>query len=297
MATGGYAVTPARTICALVAYDGTDFHGFQYQANAPSVQGALETALDCCCRREGRVTGAGRTDAGVHANGQVVTVPVVWGHELAALERAWNVHLSPTISVRRVREAPIGFHPRFSASSRTYRYTVLMYVAPTGFPAPKHSPLTDRFALLVTQPLDVAAMNVAASALIGVHDFATFGQATHGESTQRQVVAAQWQESTSSLPALDGFPGRRLVFTITANAFLRQMVRNVVGTLLRVGRGEMTPDNVAAMLAACDRRLSAPPAPPQGLVLERVTYPPDLDRWIHAEALDETSFARRHEIF
>lgn len=279
-------MTPVRTICALVAYDGTDFHGFQYQANAPSVQGALEAAMDRCCRREGRVTGAGRTDAGVHANGQVIAAPVAWAHDLAALGRAWNVHLPAAVNVRCVREAPVGFHPRFSAISRTYRYTVQMYVAPTGFPAPKHSPLTDRFALFVTRPLDVAAMNVAAGALIGVHDFTTFGQATHGESTERQVLAAQWQESTSSLPGLDGFPGCRLVFTITANAFLRQMVRNVVGTLLMVGRGEMTPAEVATALAAHDRRLSAPPAAPQGLALERVAYPPTWDRWVHAEASD-----------
>lgn len=279
-------MTPVRTICALVAYDGTDFHGFQYQANAPSVQGVLEAALDRCCRREGRVIGAGRTDAGVHANGQVITVSVSWAHTLTALERAWNVHLPGAVSVRGVREAPVGFHPRFSAMSRTYRYTVQMYVAPTGAPAPKRSPLTDRYALLAPQLLDVTAMNVAADALIGVHDFATFGQATHGESTEREVFAAQWQTSINSLPALDDFPGQRLIFTITANAFLRQMVRNVVGTLLMVGRGVLTPAEVVAMLAARDRRLSAPPAPPQGLVLERVTYPPAWDRWVHGEASD-----------
>ncbi|HAJ38009.1 MAG TPA: tRNA pseudouridine(38-40) synthase TruA [Chloroflexi bacterium] len=279
-------MTPLRTICALVAYDGTDFHGFQYQANAPTVQGVLEAALDRCCRREGRVVGAGRTDAGVHANGQVVSVSVSWAHTLTALERAWNVHLPAAVSIRSVREAPVGFHPRFGAISRTYRYTVQMYVAPSNFPAPKHSPLTDRYALLVSQPLDLAAMNAAAEVLIGVHDFATFGQATHGESTEREVFAAQWQTSINSLPALDNFPGQRLVFTITANAFLRQMVRNIVGTLLMVGRGAMTPAEVAAILTARDRRLSAPPAPPQGLVLESVTYPPAWERWVHGEASD-----------
>lgn len=277
---------PVRTICALVAYDGTDFHGFQYQANAPSVQGVLEAALDRCCRREGRVIGAGRTDAGVHANGQVIVVAVSWAHALTALERAWNVHLPASVSVRNVREAPTGFHPRFGAISRTYRYTVQMYVAPGGAVAPKRSPLTDRHALLVAHALDVEAMNAAASALIGVHDFASFGQATHGESAVREVFAAQWQESTNSLPALDDFPGRRLVFTITANAFLRQMVRSVVGTLLRVGRGAIAPAEMAAILAARDRRLSAPPAPPQGLALERVTYPTAWDKWVHARALE-----------
>jgi tRNA pseudouridine38-40 synthase len=132
-------------------------------------------------------------------------------------------------------------------------------------------------------------MNVAAGALIGVHDFATFGQATHGESTERHVLAAA-VAGEHKLTARAGrlYPGRRLVFTITANAFLRQMVRCIVGTLLAVGRGEMAgPADVAtAGVAAHDRRLSAPPAAPQGLVLERVAYPPAWDRWVHAEASD-----------
>ena len=273
-------------ICAVVAYDGTDFHGFQYQANAPSVQGVLEQTLDDICQREGRIIGAGRTDAGVHANGQVIMASVRWGHELTALERAWNVHLPPTVSVRCVREAPVGFNPRFGAISRTYRYTVQVYCPPAGFPVLKHSPLTDRFALFSTRALDAAAMNAAAAHLIGVHDFATFGQAMHQEMTVRHVLAAAWQESASSPPALDVYPGRRLVFTITANAFLRQMVRCIVGALLAVGRGEWRVDDVKAALAAHDRRRTAPPVAPQGLVLERVAYPPAWDRWVHADPLD-----------
>lgn len=273
-------------ISAVVAYDGTDFHGFQYQANAPSVQGVLEQTLDDICQREGRIIGAGRTDAGVHANGQVIMASVRWGHELAALERAWNVCLPPSVSVRCVREAPVGFNPRFGAISRTYRYTVQVYCPPAGFPVLKRSPLTDRFALFTTRALDVAAMNAAAAHLIGVHDFATFGQAMQREMTVRHVLAAVWQESTSSPPALDVYPGRRLVFTITANAFLRQMVRCIVGALLAVGRGEWQVDDVKAALAAHDRRRTAPPVAPQGLVLERVAYPPAWDRWVHADPLD-----------
>ena len=277
---------PVRTICALVAYDGTDFHGFQFQAKVPSVQGVLEQTLDDICQREGRIIGAGRTDAGVHANGQVIMASVRWGHELAALERAWNVRLPPTVSVRCVREAPVGFNPRFGAIGRTYRYTVQVYCSPAGFPVLKHSPLTDRFSLFATRTFDVAAMNAAAAHLIGVHDFATFGQATHHEMTVRHVQAAAWQESSDSPPALDVFPGRRLVFTITANAFLRQMVRRIVGTLLAVGRSELTPSAFEAVLAAHDRSNAAPPAPPQGLVLERVTYPPAVDRWVHGKPMD-----------
>lgn len=277
---------PIRTICALVAYDGTDFHGFQSQANATTVQDALEHALDQFCHRVGRIAGAGRTDAGVHANGQVIRASVGWAHRVADLERAWNARLPATLSVRFVREAPSGFHPRFDAISRTYRYTVQWYRAPDGFPAPRSSPLTNRFALLETGSLAVAAMNEAAEYLIGVHDFATFGQPPQGESTERHVLAAIWQISEISPLPLDTFPGMQLVFTITANAFLRQMVRNLVGTLLSVGRGELSPNALKEALAARDRSRSAPPSAPQGLVLERVTYPPSLDRWIHADMSD-----------
>lgn len=275
-----------RTLCALVAYDGTDFHGFQFQANAPSVQGVLEAGLDRVCERLDRVVGAGRTDAGVHANGQVVAVSVAWRHEMAALERAWNVNLPPAVRVRRVQEAPAGFHPRFSAVSRTYRYMVQAYWPQAGFPAPRSAPLTDRYALLETRRLDLTAMNQAAAYLVGSHDFATFGQPPQGETTERHVLAAVWQERRCSLPDLDRFPGRQLVFTITANAFLRQMVRNVVGTLLAVGRGELTPEVVRMALVAHDRSRSAPPAAAQGLVLERVTYPQVLDAWVHGSMSD-----------
>ncbi len=277
---------PLRTVSALVAYDGTDYHGFQAQANANTVQDALERALDQFCQRPQRIIGAGRTDAGVHANGQVIRATVAWAHSPADLERAWNMRLPASIAVRCVREALPGFHPRFDAISRTYRYTVQWHQAPPGFPAPRRAPLTDRFSLLETRALDVAAMNAAAALLVGTHDFATFGQPPQGESTERHVVSAVWQIAEETPAALDAFPGQRLVFTITANAFLRQMVRNLVGSLLAVGRGELTVDGLQAALAARDRRRSAPPAAPQGLVLERVTYPQMVDRWVHADRID-----------
>lgn len=277
---------PIRTICALVTYDGSGFHGFQAQADATTVQGVLEEALDRFCQRESRIVGAGRTDAGVHANGQVIRAAVGWVHTLADLERAWNARLPASVMVRLVREAPPGFHPRFDAISRTYRYTVQCHRTPQGFPPPRTSPLTDRFAVLETRPLDVLAMNVAAGYLIGTHDFATFGQPPQGENTERHVMQAQWAWRQNTLPAMDGFPGEVIVLTITANAFLRQMMRNLVGTLLAVGRGELAPGRMAELLAARDRSRSAPPAAPQGLVLERVTYPETLDRWIHADMSD-----------
>lgn len=270
-------------VSALVAYDGTDYCGFQYQANAPSIQCELERALGKVAERTGRVSGAGRTDAGVHANGQVIAVSLRWRDSLDALQRAWNVNLPAAIRVRQVRQAPEGFHPRFSAIGRTYRYTVRHYTGEDVRVASKYSPLTDRFSLFEVRPLDVPAMQRAASQLVGYYDFATFGQPPRGESTMRKVAQAEWQVVEGPLPLFSEYPGRQVVFTITANAFLRQMVRNLVGTLLAVGRGEWSPEAVTMALAARDRSRSAPPAPPQGLVLEKVTYPAELDALMYGK--------------
>jgi tRNA pseudouridine38-40 synthase len=266
---------PTLNVCALVAYDGTEYHGFQVQAGVPTIQGALEDALALFCRPVSRVAGAGRTDAGVHASGQVVAVQLSWRHPLEQLQNAWNVRLPAAIAVRRLTHAPAGFHPRFSATQRTYRYTVIEGDRATL----GRSPLTDRFALYVQQPLSVDAMQAAAAMMVGEHDFATFGQPTKGESTVRRVFAAEWQVVTDSLVTLDETPKRRLVLTITANGFLRNMVRSFVGTFLAVGRGEWSLEDVADALAARHRSRSAPPAPPSGLILEQVVYPDQLDPW------------------
>ena len=268
-------------VSALVAYDGSAYRGFQYQSNAASIQCELEAALDQVAERVGRIAGAGRTDAGVHASGQVISVHVSWRHDLAALQRAWNVHLPDGITVRRLVEVPEEFHPRYSALSRTYRYTVRQANAEGVARAPRRSPLTDRFALYEVRPLEIAAMQQAAQVLVGSHDFATFGQSPQGESTVRMVYAADWQVVRETLTPLGDYPGERLVFTVTANAFLRQMVRCFVASLLAVGRGEWSVEDVAQALAAANRSRSAPPAPPQGLVLEKVTYPAVLDALIH----------------
>jgi tRNA pseudouridine38-40 synthase len=275
-------------VSALVAYDGTAYRGFQYQANAATVQCELEAALDKVVERGGRVSGAGRTDAGVHASGQVAAVRVQWQHDLPSLQRAWNVNLPNDVAVRSVRPAPEDFHPRFSAISRTYRYTVWQSDS-AAQAAPRRSPLTDRFGWYTARPLDLEAMQAASRALIGSHDFATFGQPTQGESTVRIVHAAEWQIVREDLPRLGDYPGHRLVFTITANAFLRHMVRCLVGSLLLVGRGEWSPSDLVDALGARNRSQSAPPAAPQGLVLERVSYPPALDALVHGTGACSTA--------
>lgn len=239
---------------ALVEYDGTAYHGFQILSEKLSVQGALEQVLQRLTGQPTRIRYAGRTDAGVHAQGQVIAADVMWRHSLDDLERAWNALLPADIAVREVaRVIDPGFHPRFSARSRVYRYAV--------WTAPWRSPLQQRYSHHEPRPLDVERMNQAAALLVGSHDFASFGQPTQGDCTVRQVMRAVWQPADWMLH-----------FEIEANAFLRRMVRTVVGTLLEVGKGQRSVENVGLVLAAHDRALAAPPAPACGLCLVEVKY-------------------------
>ena len=159
-------------VCAKVAYDGTEFAGFQKQANARTVQGELEAALEKVCERQIAVTGAGRTDTGVHARGQVIAFEADWTHGLDRLERALNVNLPQDVAVRDASECDADFHPRFSATSRMYEYSV--------FVSATRDPLRRRFAWHLTDMPDAAQMNAVAQMLIGSHDFAAFGSAPAG---------------------------------------------------------------------------------------------------------------------
>jgi len=265
----------AETLYAagLVAYDGTDYHGFQFQVGVPTVQGTLESALAAFTDPVGRVAAAGRTDAGVHANGQVIAVRARWRHDVVELQQAWNAHLPPSICVRRLQEVPDSFHPRFSAQWRTYRYRLVQPIGEPETGMPNRAPLTDRFSWFVPKRLDLDAMNEATAYLVGEHDFATFGQPTQGESTVRALNEACWQLDDCAVPALDVYPGCKLVFTVTANGFLRQMMRTLTATLVEVGVGKRQPREVNWLLDQKDRSLAAPPAPASGLTLERVQYP------------------------
>lgn len=258
-------------VAGLVAYDGTDYHGYQYQIGVPTVQDELESALAKFCQTTGRVSAAGRTDAGVHAIGQVIAVQVFWRHDVRALQNAWNAHLPKTICIRRLESVDETFHPRFSALKRTYRYRIRQPNRQSGGYA-ERLPLTDRYTWYVRHELDVIRMQEAADHLIGEHDFGSFGQPTQGESTVRKVVNARWQVYEEAQSEWDVYCGRGLVFTITANGFLRQMVRTITGTLVEVGLGNLQPDDVSEMLKQVDRSQSAPPAPARGLTLEHVAY-------------------------
>ncbi|MCX7670698.1 MAG: tRNA pseudouridine(38-40) synthase TruA, partial [Anaerolineae bacterium] len=218
MLAGNHSGLPHYYVRATVAYDGTDFLGFQWQPQGRTVQGVLEAAVARVTQQQVRVVGAGRTDAGVHAQGQVIGFAVAWRHPLADLQRALNAVLPEDVAILELGPAAADWHPRFSARRRWYRYTVLNQ--------PVRSPLARRYACLISEPLDLAALQAAAAVLVGEHDFASFGRPTQGESTVRVIYEASWQQA-----------GVWFTFDIVGNAFLRGMVRSIVGALLQVGMG------------------------------------------------------------
>ncbi len=239
---------------AVVEYDGTEFLGFQRQAQGRTVQGELEHGLRRIGWNGTAVLGAGRTDSGVHAVGQVIAFDLAWQHGEAALLRALNASLPADVSVKAVEVCAPGFHPRYEAKARRYRYTLYL--------APVRSPLKARYAWNIATPLDLAALRQASALVLGAHDFATFGtDPDNGSNTVRTVSIAEWRRTD------DG-----LTFDIQAEAFLYRMVRSLVGALKRVGAGELSLAAFADLLHARDRAQCPPPAPPHGLCLLEVIY-------------------------
>ncbi len=241
-------------IKAVIAYDGTEYHGFQRQSpnREPSIQGTLEGALSKI-GQAGEVLGAGRTDAGVHASGQVIAFDVNWRHGLADLQRALNATLPEDIAVLELEQTADTFHPRYDAVSRAYRYNVSNTRV-------RH-PLLVRYALHVSQELEVEAMRRALAYAIGAHDFAAFGQPTVGESTLRSMYRAEVIAEGSSI-----------AIELQANGFLYRMVRRIVGTLIPIGRGEQTPADFFEILKSADPNRAGPAVPPNGLCLTQVNY-------------------------
>ena len=238
---------------ATVEYDGTDFAGYQVQPGARTVQGELEAAL---ARISGgsriRVQAAGRTDAGVHAIGQVIAFTDPVGRPAKELTRALNALLPADVALRQMRRAPVGFHPRHAARCREYRYTV--------WNGPR-SPLRERFALGVRDPLDIAAMERVGSVLVGRHDFSAFG-AAH----RQPVRTVHWVRVRR-----EGF---RVTIDVAADAFLRQMARRIVAALLEAGHGRTDEEAVAAALASGRPAFNGATAPAKGLCLRRVVLGP-----------------------
>ncbi|HEX6476045.1 MAG TPA: tRNA pseudouridine(38-40) synthase TruA [Acidimicrobiales bacterium] len=249
-----------------VAYDGTGFHGFAAQPGQTTVGGALAEAIEKVVGHDVGLVCAGRTDAGVHAWGQVVhadLAPARGTLDLHALVRSCNAMLAPAIVVREARIASPGFDARHSAVSRRYRYSVLNVATPDPFLAAA--------AWHVEDPLDLRAMEQATDPLLGEHDFSTFcRRPPDGGSLVRRVHDARWIRGDGGLGE-----GDLLRFEIAAAAFCHQMVRSVVGTLVEVGRGRRQAGDLAWILRSRDRALAASPAPPHGLCLWAVDYPDD----------------------
>ena len=251
---------------AVVSYDGTDYAGFQRQVDVPTIQEAVETGLSEIGQEGVRIVGAGRTDAGVHAAGQVIAFEISWRHGVEALQRALDAVLPDDVAVSEVREASRKFHPRFDAQRRWYRYRV--------YNGARRWPMAGRFSLHMPYALDVGAMQAAAVDLVGEHDFATFGRPPQGDVTVRQVFSAGWrsEEDGGGPFGSELAGGTMLRFDIEANAFLYRMVRSIVGTLLDVGQGRMAVSDFKDAFAARERGEAGQTAPPQGLCLMGVTY-------------------------
>jgi tRNA pseudouridine38-40 synthase len=242
-----------RTLRLLIAYDGTRFVGWQRQAEGESIQGLLEDALAPIEGAPVTVHGAGRTDAGVHALGQVASIRVANRHDPATLLRAVNARLPADIRVLSVDEVDADFHARFSARSKRYRYQIRL--------SPIANPFDRAFTWHVPEPLDVESVRAAAALLVGRHDFGAFRSA--GSETSGTVRTV-----TRSELMLDEL----LVYEISGNGFLRHMVRAIVGTLVEVGRGARTPGNITELLHGGTRADAGRTAPAHGLHLVAVDY-------------------------
>ncbi|SHJ07096.1 tRNA pseudouridine(38-40) synthase TruA [Desulfofundulus thermosubterraneus] len=247
-----------RNIKLTIAYDGTNYHGFQEQRGTGlvTIQEVLEKCLRRLAGREIRVTGAGRTDAGVHARGQVVNFDAAgWNIPAERIVLALNGMLPRDIAALEAEEVGPEFHARYSALAKTYRYTIYNSRIP--------SPFWRLYSHFVPRPLDVQAMAGAAQWLVGTHDFASF-----------QAAGSPVKHTVRTLFSVDVCrEGKEVIHLIfRGNGFLYNMVRIMVGTLIEVGLGKRDPDDIPAILAARNRTRAGPTAPPEGLCLERVEY-------------------------
>ena len=239
---------------SIVAYDGTDFAGFQRQKRRRTVQGVFEQALRNLGWNERSLRAAGRTDTGVHARGQVVAYGLAWKRTPEELTAALNAHLPGDVAVRESRPAAEGFHPRYAARRRRYSYSVMV--------APQRDPLRERYAWRVWPPVDSRPIETACSVLMGRHDLRAFGPAPRRDGvTERTVFRSEWT-------AGDG----GWVYWIEADAFLYRMVRRIVAALIAVGRGELGGDELMALVEDPSRRWQGSLAPAHGLCLDAVIF-------------------------
>lgn len=250
--------SPYAAYKSIVAYDGTDFHGSQRQKkDVRTVQGVLEDALRKLGWDDASILVAGRTDAGVHARGQVISFRLRWKHSTDTLCAALNSYLPHDAAVREAIRVSDDFHPRFSALRRCYSYTV--------FVGRSREPLHERYAWRLTHVPDFQALNSVSALMLGEHDFGAFGTSpTRGGTTVRTVFSSTWDQR-----------GEMLRFEIVANAFLYRMVRRIVAATLEVALGRERESTIRRLIDDPSTRWETRLAPARGLVLERVEYPSD----------------------
>jgi len=273
-----------RNIRLAIAYDGTDFCGWQRQPQAPSIQSCLEAALERVLGHAVKVVASGRTDAGVHATQQVANFKTSGPIPCPSLVQAVNHLLPPTVRVKEAQETPEGFHARYAARSKTYCYRILQ--------SPVCSPFIARFVYHYPYPLDRMRMAEAARLIEGGHDFASFAGSdgsVAGATGPDPSPVGSWPQGEPTLPP--PIPDSRsmvrtifrsrivwrprtsiLAYDVCGSGFVHHMVRNIVGTLIEVGRGRLEPGDMLRILKARDRRLAGPTAPAQGLCLIKVEY-------------------------
>jgi tRNA pseudouridine38-40 synthase len=244
-----------RNIKLTIEYDGTDFHGWQIQPGLETIQGVIKERIAQITQGEVNLIGAGRTDAGVHALGQVANFQTESTIDLGALQRGLNSLLAPDIVIKEIEEVEEGFHARFSARSKRYEYHILNRSYP--------SALLRAYAWFIPHKLDLTSMESCGRLLIGSHDFSSF-RASGDESRHsiREIIRLEIERRQGDL----------IVIVIEANAFLREMVRSIVGTLIDVGRGKTSLEEFQEIFEAKDRRKAGMTAPAQGLFLKEVKY-------------------------
>jgi len=241
---------------AILAYDGTNFAGFQRQANARTIQGEVEAALRKIGWQQDAILAAGRTDTGVHAAGQVITFALAWAHTVRELLNALNAYLPPEIAFQQVEVAHEPFHPRYDALSRRYRYTL--------FSQATRNPLRERFAWRIWLKADFELLTQAAALFVGTYDFRAFGTPPRpGGSTTRTVFASQWEQHSAS----------RFSYEIEANAFLYHMVRRIVRFQVDVATGKLPVESISLSLTGPPQDPVIGLAPAHGLTLLAVRYP------------------------
>lgn len=250
-----------RNFKLTIAYDGTDFHGWQIQKNKPTVQGEIVSVLRRLTQEDTQLLGAGRTDAGVHALGQVGSFRTQSALSGLEFHRAMNALLPPTIRIVAVEETGPDFSARWSANGKIYRYRIYR-----GKVVP---PLLWRYVLHYPFPLDEQAMKDATARFVGIHDFTSFAASTGSEdddkerNMQREIFSTELRRTDD---------GEELWFTVHGRSFLRYMVRKMVGTLLEVGRGKLMPADIDKLYELKDRSKSGPTVPPQGLFMVMVDH-------------------------